>query len=395
MNQILMYAGGAVAMIGGFLGWVYLDEEQTERSFQFESSYSEEMLPDEVVVQNSPKKKEKKRPVSAKPQKKKKQITPKKKVIPKKPAKPVAKKPEPEPQPAQIPEKPVQQPETPIIEEEEVFVKSKEELEAEAIAKVLKSSQKQAFDETVVLTSLSASSESSQSATKETDKNKAEDWNVDKDENTYPFDLTRVITKEKFIPAITRNRIVSKLAGKALLLITRNVYGSHGNLVLIPAGSQASGYYKPLAKVGDDRLSLVIERVVKPNGDLILFRKTSLGADASGATGVPGDVDNHYFEKFGIPLMFSTLNSASNAALRQFIANNSSQAGREIFDGQWQQEQRQTNSQVIQEIIRNNINIAPVITIEAGTSLLLFLQNDIFFKPNLNNQTSEAQEVQL
>ena len=383
MNQILIYVGSAIAVVGGFLGWAYLDDEQVEKTFQFENTYSQEMLPDEQVA---PKKKPVKTPVKKKVTK----TQTKKKPVKQKPLPVPEEKKEDMPKPSPEPVK-EQVSTAPVIEEEPVLVKSKQELEAEAIARILHDSQQKAFDQTVTLASMNKAEVPSMSPS---DKNKAEDWKVDKDENTYPFDLTRVITKEKFIPAITRNRIVSKLAGKVLLLITRNVYGSHGNLILIPAGSQASGYYKPLTKVGDDRLSLIIERVVKPNGDLIIFKKTSLGADASGATGVPGDVDNHYFEKFGIPLLFSTLNSASNAALRQLIANNTSEAGSQVFDTQWQQQQRTTNTQIIQEIIKNNINIAPVITIEAGTSLLLFLQNDIFFKPNLN-KTSEAQEVQL
>ena len=379
MNQFLVIGGSVVATVGGFLGWVALDDEIQEKNLTVESSLAPDILPPEVAVKVKPPEPVREAEARAKP----------KPQVRKARAKPKPQKRKARPNPRPKPPQPKSEMVMPVIQEEQVVVKSQEQLRQDAINRILIKSQQQAFMKPVVLTT------SQQEQDKNKDQNKAEDWNVNKDENTYPFDLTRVVTKEMFIPAVTRNRIVSKLAGKVLLLITRNVYGSHGRLILIPAGSQASGYYQPLAKVGDDRLMLVIERIVKPDGDLIIFKKTALGADASGATGVPGDVDNHYYEKFGIPLIFSTLNSASNAALRQMIANNSSNPNNsQVFNGEWQQNQKATNNQVIQEIIKNNINITPVITIEAGTALLLFLQSDIFFKPNLNGQT-EAQTVSI
>ena len=215
-------------------------------------------------------------------------------------------------------------------------------------------------------------------------------WPVQTDENTYPTDLTRVVTKEKFISAILNNKIDSTLPGKVLLIIDHNIYGSKGNKILVPIGTKASGTYAPIEKIGIERLSILIERMVTPDGQLILFKKPATVADRQGATGVKGDVDHKYLQKFGLPLIFSVANNTSNLAFQKLIDTISSDEESslsKIFDEQWSKDQSQTNREIIAEILKNNINIMPTITIPAGQKILLYLEHDIWFKPNKNGVT--------
>jgi type IV secretory pathway VirB10-like protein len=213
-------------------------------------------------------------------------------------------------------------------------------------------------------------------------------WPVKTDENTYPTDLSRVVTKEKFISAILNNKIVSTLAGKVLLTIDHNIFGSHGNKILIPVGTKASGSYEPVEKIGIERLQITIERMVTPDGQLILFRKPAIMADPQGATGVMGDVDHKYLAKFGLPLAFSIANNSISLAFQKLIDSLSSKDDdsslAQIFNEQWSKDQSQTNREIIAEIIKNNINIMPTITIPAGQKILLYLEHDIWFKQNKN-----------
>ena len=223
---------------------------------------------------------------------------------------------------------------------------------------------------------------------KPADQNISKKWPVKTDVNTYPTDLSRVVTKEKFISAVLNNKIVSTLAGKVLLTIDHNIFGSHGNKILIPVGTKASGSYAPVDKIGIERLSVTIERMVTPDGQLILFRKPAIMADPQGATGVMGDVDNKYLEKFGLPLAFSIANNSVSLAFQKLIDTLSSEDDEsslaQIFNEQWSKDQSQTNREIIAEIIKNNINIMPTITIPAGQKILLYLEHDIWFKQNKN-----------
>lgn len=226
------------------------------------------------------------------------------------------------------------------------------------------------------------------------DKNVQDKWSIDKDENTYPTDLSRVVTKEKFITAILNNRVDSTFAGKVLLTIDQNIYATQGNNILIPVGTKASGTYAPVEEIGIERLSMTIERMVTPDGQLILFKIPSTIADTQGATGLSGEVDNKYLQKFGLPLAFSVASNTTNLVFQRLADALSDSDGEddnsslsEIFDEQWSKDQSATNNDIISEIIENNINVMPTITIEPGQKMILYLEHDIWFKPNRNGVT--------
>lgn len=230
------------------------------------------------------------------------------------------------------------------------------------------------------------------------DLNKNRTWPVKKDQNTYPTDLSRVITKEKFIRAITINRIVSTLQGRVLLQVSKNVYGAQGNLVLIPKGAKGSGFYNPVDKIGNDRISIYIERFVTEDGQLILFKDPAVAGDQQGSTGVTGDVDHKYAQKFGLPLIFSFANNLANVGVMKAIEaaegtkddEDDPTIASELFDNEWQKNQQATNQQIVNEIIKENINITETITIPKATEIVVYLNHDVWFRPNRNGQVIEA-----
>lgn len=230
------------------------------------------------------------------------------------------------------------------------------------------------------------------------DQNKTKYWPGKKDSNTYPTDLSRVITKEKFIKAITINRIVSSLRGRVLLMVSENVYGAQGNLVLIPKGSRGSGFYNPVQKIGDERIDIYIERIVTEDGQLIVFRDPGIAGDQQGSAGVTGEIDHKYAKKFGLPLVFSFANNLANFGVMKALeaaegTKNDEDAptiASELFDNEWKKNQSATNQQIVSEIIKGNINITETITIPKATEITVYLNNDVWFRPNLNGRVIEA-----
>lgn len=226
--------------------------------------------------------------------------------------------------------------------------------------------------------------------------NRQDQWPVKTDTNTYPTDLSRVVTKEKFISAILNNRIESTFGGNILLTIDHNVYGAHGNKILIPIGTKASGKYLPVEEIGVSRLSMTIERMVTPDGQLILFKNPAVVADKQGAAGVTGEVDNKYLQKFGLPLAFSVANNTTNLLFQRLIDSMSDPEDQQsslsqVFNEQWSRDQSATNREIISDIIKNNIKIMPTISIEPGSKILLFLDHDIWFMANKNGHTEVVQ----
>lgn len=206
-----------------------------------------------------------------------------------------------------------------------------------------------------------------------------EDWSdygVGKDTASYPVNLERVVTVDRFIPAILVNEVDSELQGKVVAVIENNVYGAHGRFVLIPAGSRAVGMYEPLKKAGDTRLMVKWNRIITPDGINVSFERPAIMADAMGRSGITGDVDNKYWEKYGIALLISTLNAAASVSIP--VDNNNQR----IVIENYGRELGQLSNTILQE----NINIAPTVTIPAGSRILINPITDIWFQEPKRNQ---------
>lgn len=199
---------------------------------------------------------------------------------------------------------------------------------------------------------------------------------VAKDIASYPIELERVITVDRFIPALIVQDVQSELGGKVVAQVERNVYGAHGRFVLIPAGSRAVGYYQPLKKAGQTRIQIRWFRLITPDGINISFQLPAEMADAMGRSGITGDVDNKYFEKYGAALLISTLNAAGAMSIE---VDNLTQAiilenyGSEL-------------SRVTGRILEENIDIAPTVSIPAGSRILISPLTDIWFREPEGNQ---------
>jgi len=204
-------------------------------------------------------------------------------------------------------------------------------------------------------------------------------WEKEKrDEASYPMrDRDRIITEAVLIPAILREEINSELGGKVVAQVEQNVYGESGRKILIPAGSKAIGRYLPLKKAGDTRINIIWHRIITPEGINIHTADAEM-ADAMGRAGVTGQVDNHYFERFGIALLVSTLTAVTTYNVP--------------VDNQGQavviQSYGQGATSLAQSILNDHINIKPTVTIPAGSRIMISPQRDIWFPKPKKKETS-------
>jgi len=203
-------------------------------------------------------------------------------------------------------------------------------------------------------------------------------WNEAQTEASLPRDLSRVIAVDKMIPAVLVNSIRSELGGKVIAKIETNIYGGSGRLVLIPAGSSAVGYYQPLKKAGDTRIAIIWSRIITPDGINIHTGNAEL-ADEMGRAGITGDVDNRYWEKYGMALLVSTLQAATAYALpvdsrnQQVVIQN---YGSGI-------------STMSEKILDQNISLKPIVTAPAGKRITINPMKDIYF-PTVEKGSIEA-----
>lgn len=187
------------------------------------------------------------------------------------------------------------------------------------------------------------------------------------DPGGYPVNRERMITADRYISAVLEHRINSQIPGRAVLVVDRPVFGGDGWKVLLEAGTKVVCKYDPLEQEGDTRLPLVCDRLIRPDGVSIVMKELVAG-DAMASAGLPGNVDNRVWERYGAALIaasMAALASVGKEAIDQPIAGGAAQSYTDAL------------GDATAKILDKNINLAPIITIPAGTRLTLQPTRDI------------------
>jgi type IV secretion system protein VirB10 len=112
---------------------------------------------------------------------------------------------------------------------------------------------------------------------------------------------------------------------------SEDVRSLDGRRVIVPAGSRLIGEYKSGLANGQTRVFIVWTRILRSDG--VSVQLGSYGTDDLGRSGLTGEVDKHYFERFGAAIMLSVIEGGA-----QYIGNlgtnqsNNQQTSTSTFD---------------------------------------------------------------
>ncbi|MER8759496.1 type IV secretion system protein VirB10 [Mesorhizobium sp. M0976] len=218
-----------------------------------------------------------------------------------------------------------------------------------------------------------------------------------------------LVAQGTMIKGVLETAIQSDLAGMVRAVVSEDVWSFDGRRVLIPAGSRLIGEYRSGLATGQTRVFIVWTRLLRSDGMSVQLGST--GTDELGRSGMPGEVDNHYFERFGSAILLSVVGGAT-----QFIANlgndqNGSNTNQTYTDpqtgqtvtiqtqpNQYLQSARQIGAQqvsqslnrIAEEALRNSINIAPTIHVDQGSRIMVFVRRDLDFSEFYPDPVREA-----
>jgi type IV secretion system protein VirB10 len=82
-----------------------------------------------------------------------------------------------------------------------------------------------------------------------------------------------------------------------------------GSRILIPRSSRLVGQYKSGLSAGQTRAYVLWSRLIRPDGASVAI--ASPGTDEAGQSGLAGEVDSHFFKRFGSALLLSVVGAAS------------------------------------------------------------------------------------
>lgn len=173
------------------------------------------------------------------------------------------------------------------------------------------------------------------------------------------------------VPAVTLMDITSDIVGDFTAMVSQDVYDSQRHL-LIPRGSKLFGSYNSGVKIGQAKIMVAFTWLYLPSGAQIPLNGMQ-GADAMGGSGLPGDVDNHFFKMFGSALAIGVVDRLVNGKTSgvQAYGNTATSTG-----GMSQILVNTANT-----ILQRNQNIPPSVNVPSGSRFNMIVKQDIFVDP--------------
>lgn len=175
-----------------------------------------------------------------------------------------------------------------------------------------------------------------------------------------------------FIPAIMQGAIDSDLPAKTIVALVReNVYDTiTGNYLLVPQGTKIQGTYDSNVSFGQNRLLVIWQRLIFPNGKTIELDNMQ-GVDLSGKVGMTGKVNNH----FGTLLKGVILSSIAGAA-GSIVTKDEEGVLREAADGAGQQIVK-----IGEKYADKALSRQPTIDIKIGARFNIMVHSDLILEP--------------
>ena len=131
-------------------------------------------------------------------------------------------------------------------------------------------------------------------------------------------DLTFILPKGSYLNCILDTAIQSDQAGLVACTLPEDVYGADGTVVLLDRGSQVLGEYRSATLTyGKRRIFVVWDRVRTPTG--VIVDIASPGTGPLGQAGLGGQIDNHYWERVGIPVLMSAVSFGAESYTREAL----------------------------------------------------------------------------
>jgi len=190
-------------------------------------------------------------------------------------------------------------------------------------------------------------------------------------------DTDMVITAGTMIPCTLQTAIDSQLPGLVTCVVPIDIRGSTGNVVLLDRGTKIVGQLENGLLQGQNRVFVDWTRAETP--DHVIVTLDSPGSDELGRAGLPGAVDNHFWDRFGGALMLTLvqggLDAATVAAAGRGNSNSASQQAALGFVYA-----AQSNGQLVANTaLANSINIPPTLTKNQGDTVSLIVAHDLDF----------------
>lgn len=182
--------------------------------------------------------------------------------------------------------------------------------------------------------------------------------------------MTYLIPKGAKGDCTLETAISSQLPGLVTCVLAFDIYGANGKVVMLERGTTLTGETRSQVQQGQNRLFVLWSEARTPTG--VTAQLDSPATDALGRAGVTGELDTHFWDRFGAAILISVINAAAQGAANYA---GSSDGGSNINLNP------QGSSQVMTSVLQNTINIPPTITVPQGERVQILFARNVDFRP--------------
>jgi type IV secretion system protein VirB10 len=185
-------------------------------------------------------------------------------------------------------------------------------------------------------------------------------------------DPSMMITQGTKIPCNVIEALDTTLPGLVTCVQAEDVHSADGKVVLLERGTKWVGQQANGVAQGQRRVGIVWSRGETPNH--VLVDVDSGGADWLGRPGIGGDVDNHFWDRFGAAILLSVISDIGPylTALRQGDGNNNTTIAFPNITGGAQQ--------VMSEVLKSTLSIQPTLTAPQASQVVIHVARDLDFR---------------
>ena len=123
---------------------------------------------------------------------------------------------------------------------------------------------------------------------------------------------TTTVSQGTMIPAILETAINTDVPGYVRAVVSQDVRSFDGSRVLVPRSSRLIGQYQSGLQAGQKRAYVIWTRLIRPDGVSVAIASPASAFDGRG--GLPGQVDTHFFQRFGTAMLLSVIGGLTTIA---------------------------------------------------------------------------------
>ena len=175
-----------------------------------------------------------------------------------------------------------------------------------------------------------------------------------------------LLPKGAFIDCTLETALDSTLPGMTTCITATDTFSADGSTVLLERGTKLVGETRGAVAQGASRVFVLWSEARTPTG--VVIPLSSPGTDELGRSGLAGNINRHFFQRFGAAILISVISGAGQSAVAS-----QSNGSTVVLNPSGSQD-------VMNDVLKDTINIPPTITKNQGDRIEVLVARDLDFR---------------